>query len=300
MDLYFQGVAWLNKGWVPEHMTQARSFFERALMRDPENVDALVGTALVDTACATSLLVDDRATLLAAAEATLTRALSLAPEHALAHTRLGLVLMSTNRAAQGISESERALALNRNLATARANIGLAKCYIGRAEEAEAHINEALRLSPRDTQAYTWLANAGYAKLLLSRDEEAVAMSRRSIEINRNYPITHFWLAAALAHLSRLNEARAANQAGLAFNPTFTILRFRAGAPSDNSTFLAQRERTRTERAFFGPPIRGWRSLRSPECDVSSANPPRSCPALSVKNDVLLFRRQYFLNTGLID
>jgi hypothetical protein len=31
-------------------------------------------------------------------------------------------------------------------------------------------------------------------------------------------------------------------AGLALNPNFTICRFRAGAPSDNPTFLAQRKR----------------------------------------------------------
>ena len=53
---------------------------------------------------------------------------------------------------------------------------------------------------------------------------------------------HFFLAAALAHLGRLDEARAATKAGLALDPTFTICRFRAGASSDNPTYLAQRER----------------------------------------------------------
>jgi hypothetical protein len=40
----------------------------------------------------------------------------------------------------------------------------------------------------------------------------------------------------------MNEARAAAKAGLPLNPTFTIRRFRAGAFSDNPTYLAQRER----------------------------------------------------------
>jgi hypothetical protein len=65
---------------------------------------------------------------------------------------------------------------------------------------------------------------------------------RSIETNRNYPLAHFCLAAALAHVGRHDEARAATQAGLALNPIFTTSRFRAVAPSDNPTFLAQRER----------------------------------------------------------
>jgi hypothetical protein len=39
-----------------------------------------------------------------------------------------------------------------------------------------------------------------------------------------------------------SAARAATEAGLSFDPTFTIRRFRAGASSDNPTYLAQRER----------------------------------------------------------
>jgi hypothetical protein len=64
----------------------------------------------------------------------------------------------------------------------------------------------------------------------------------AIETNRNYPLAHLWLAAALAHLGRLSEARSAAQAGLALNPTFTIARARAAPPSDNPIYLAQRER----------------------------------------------------------
>ena len=45
MDLYFQGIAWLNKGLTPDNVAQARSFFDRALAADPRNVDALIGSA---------------------------------------------------------------------------------------------------------------------------------------------------------------------------------------------------------------------------------------------------------------
>jgi tetratricopeptide (TPR) repeat protein len=148
MDLYFQGMACANKGLAPEHMTQASSFFERALASDPGNIDALVGAASVDYMRATGFLADDRAALLAAAEASLTKALSLAPEHAVAHFWLGGLQIQTNRATQGIAECERALALDRNLARAHPMIGVGKLFIGRGEETEAHIKEALRLSPR--------------------------------------------------------------------------------------------------------------------------------------------------------
>ena len=73
---------------------------------------------------------------------------------------LGLVYIWTKRAAQGIAECEHALALDRNLASAHSAIGFGKIFIGRAEETEAHVAEALRLSPRDTLAYVWMSYAG--------------------------------------------------------------------------------------------------------------------------------------------
>ena len=45
MDLYFQAMAWFNKGRAPDNLAQARSFFDRALTVDPDNVDALIGLA---------------------------------------------------------------------------------------------------------------------------------------------------------------------------------------------------------------------------------------------------------------
>ena len=84
--------------------------------------------------------------------------------------------------------------------------------------------------------------AGFAKLSLGRDEEAAVWLLRSIDANRNHPLSHFILAAAQAHLGRMSEAQAAAKAGLRLNPTFTLRRFRAGAFSDNPTYLAQRER----------------------------------------------------------
>jgi tetratricopeptide (TPR) repeat protein len=221
---------------------QARAFFERSLVHDQLNVDALVGIANVDLYRAIFLMADDKLALFAAAETAATKALSLAPDHALAHWCLGRVQGQTNRPAQSIAECERALALDRNLASAHATIGSAKTYTGRAEEAEAHFNDALRLSPRDTNVYIWLTGAGFAKFCVGKDEEAVVLLRRSIEFNRNYALAHIVLAGILAHRGRLTEARAEVQATLALNPSFTISRLRANPPSDDPTYLAARER----------------------------------------------------------
>ena len=129
--------------------------FERAVALDPANVMGLVGIASVNLAVATVFLPDDRAARIAAAEESLTKALSLAPENAIAHLLLGVVQMHTDRALQGIRSCERALDLDRNLAAAHAQIGDCKSVLGQPEETEAHIQEALRLSPRDRDVYLW-------------------------------------------------------------------------------------------------------------------------------------------------
>ena len=242
MDLYFQGMSSANKGATPANLAEAQKLFERAVALDPDNVDAIVAVALTDCNLGATHTSDHRAARFAAAEALALKALSIAPEKARAHLCLGIVQIYTNRAAQGIAEFERALTIDRNLAAAHAWIGLAKTFLGRGEETEAHIQNALRLSPRDTAAYLWEAFAGIAKVFLGKDGEAVSQLRRAIEINRNFQPAHFYLAAALAGLGRLDEARLAANEGLSFDPTFTIRRYRADAPSDNPVFLAGRRR----------------------------------------------------------
>jgi TolB-like protein/Flp pilus assembly protein TadD len=253
MDLYFQGKALLYKGWTPEYLAQARGLFEGALALDPSNVEAMVWTAVVDLIVGTTYFTDDRATLVATAEATAAKVLSLVPSHAFAHLVLGVAFLNLNRAAEGMAEFERALALDPNLAEAHAQIGTAKHVMGRAAETEAHINEATRLSPRDIFAFRWFMIVGFAKLQLNQDAEALYWLRRSLEANRNYPFTHFGLAATLALLGSLDEARAAAKAGFALLPSFTIRRFRDGAPSDNSIFLAKRERVYEGMRLAGIP-----------------------------------------------
>ena len=76
MDLYFQGMAWLNKGVSVENMARAHSFFDRALSVNPDNVDALIGSARVDALGAAN---SDPAAAFAAAEIKVDQILVLGP-----------------------------------------------------------------------------------------------------------------------------------------------------------------------------------------------------------------------------
>ncbi|MEH2587707.1 winged helix-turn-helix domain-containing tetratricopeptide repeat protein [Bradyrhizobium sp. AZCC 1721] len=258
VDLIFQGRSWLSKGMTPEHMAQARSYFERALELDPGNIEALVGTANLDVASVIDVLDVDRDARLAAAETALIRVLSRSPRHARAHMFLGAVQSHTNRAALAIGQCEQALTLDSNLADAHGVIGWAKLCSGRGAETEAHFQEAFRLSPRDSRAYRWMLNIGIAKQVLGADAEAVVWLRRCVEANWNYPIGHFSLAAALARVGSPDEAQASVRAGLALDPTFTLRRLRHLVPgglavSTDPTFRAGAKRVLDDMRLAGVP-----------------------------------------------
>jgi TolB-like protein/Tfp pilus assembly protein PilF len=252
-DLYFQGMAWYNKGRNPPDIDRARGFFERALALDPNNLDAVVGEATADYQVAISYSVDDKAERLKSIEANLNRVLSQSPNSAGAHYLTGRILAQTNRQAQAIEELNRALTLNPNLAAAHALIGLAKLYDGHPEETESHVQAALHASPRDTDANVWVAYVALAKLYLGAYEDAVNLYRRSIELNRNYATARFNYVAALVELGRLDEAKTEVKAALALNPKFTLRRYRDGAQSDDPLYLTRRERIIEDMRKAGVP-----------------------------------------------
>ena len=253
MDHYFLGLAESNKGVTAEIFDKACSHYDRAIELDQNNVDALIGRTWIDLFSATNYLSNDRVERFRSAEARLSKVLKLSSNHANAHCALGVLRMYTNRATQGIAECERALAIDRNLAAAHAWIGTAKFLAGRNEETEGHVLEALRISPRDIRVSSWMLFVGTAKFGAGREEEAVVWLNRSIELGRNWPLPHLWLAAALARLDRLEEARDAACAGRELNPGFTIARLRSSAFSDNPLYLAGRERVYEGMRMAGVP-----------------------------------------------
>ena len=141
---------------------------------------------IIDLTFGPGFLSDDRAARLANAEAVAARAISFAPNHPMAHLLSGVIKIFTNRGVQGIAECDRALVLDRNLADAHAWIGLGKYFIARAMDTEAHILEALRLSPRDIFAFRWMWIAGLARFHRHADAEAAAWMRRR---SRQTPIS---------------------------------------------------------------------------------------------------------------
>ncbi len=161
MDLYFQGLAWLNKGLTPDNVARARSFFDRALDRRSRQRRRARWIGARGRSRGRNFLCDRSGGGLRGGRSEVDQSLVVGPGPCARPYELGFVYIYTKRAAEGIAKCEHALALDRNLASAHAYIGLGKIFIGRAEETESHIAEALRLSPRDTMAYIWMTIRGH-------------------------------------------------------------------------------------------------------------------------------------------
>jgi len=243
VDLAMRGRAIMNQPFSLDGVRQARKYFAAALQLDDRNLDALVGLADSYHLEARTFGAADLSEQGRAADAATATALRLAPNNALAHyVRAGALLFLLRAPEQALRECELAISLDRNLALAHGLAGLVKLLLGRPEETEAHVTEAIRLSPRDPELYRWYQVLGAADLFRGRFDQAIDALQKSVQLNPNYSLAHFFLASGLALTGRDTEAAAACGAGLRLDPTFTIARFRALAPSDNATYLAQRER----------------------------------------------------------
>jgi TolB-like protein len=241
VDHTLHGRAAWNQHLSLEAARQARHFFEAALRLDEHNFDALLGVADCHMWEVNMYAADDRAGQISAAEATVTRALALMPDSADAHVTYGTVLFAMRVPERALREFNFAVSLDSNLATAHAYLGLMKFFLGRAQETRAHVDEAIRLSPRDPLLFHWHFFIGVADVYLGRVVRGIESLRKSVEINPNWGLSQFVLAGALALAGLLAEAAEVCAIAQRLAPNFTIAKFRGEVPSDNPVYLAQRE-----------------------------------------------------------
>jgi TolB-like protein/class 3 adenylate cyclase len=241
-DLCLRAQAIRNRPFSIERLREARELFEAALRLDNQNIDALIGLAGTHATEVIASTPDDPAIHLRAAEAAITRALTLAPDSAQGHYVRARVMSALRAPADALRECALAIQLDPNFAWAHAWSGAMKLRLGLGEETATDIGEAERRSPRDPRLHAWHLIAGNADLHLGKLDAAINRFRRSIELCSTEGLSYLYLAAALALADREREATEARAEGMRLIPHFRIGRFRANTVGDNPTFLAQRER----------------------------------------------------------
>jgi len=120
-----------------------------------------------------------------------------------------------------IEAFESALALSPSCSIALILGSIAMGWANEAERALAWGERAVRLSPFDRLIFA--AHIGLAVGHFARDryEEAVSAARRAIQSNPGFSVAHWVLAASLAALGRIPEAKIATAKVLALSPNFT-------------------------------------------------------------------------------
>jgi Flp pilus assembly protein TadD len=158
-------------------------------------------------------------------EGSLTRAgeiyrqvLAMEPGNADALHLLGMVELSSGRAASAVPLMERAIVLLPKSAHFHSNLANARRELGQFEEAERGYRRALELGARLPEVHN---NYGITLLQMGRDAEAEAQFREAIRLRPAHAAARANLSRALLHLGRAEEALTAaedallNDAGLA-------------------------------------------------------------------------------------
>ncbi|WGS27189.1 adenylate/guanylate cyclase domain-containing protein [Bradyrhizobium sp. ISRA464] len=221
---------------------EARGMFEEALRVDHTNVDALMGLVESHMWEVNSYMSPARDDQVRLGEAAMCKASELTPLDARMHFCRAAVLIALRAPERAFREIEIALSLDRALPYVHMRAGWIKIFLGCAEEAEGHLSNAMRLSPRDPMLGNWYAILGLADLHLGRLDKAVDRLQKAVEIAPNHEIPYFYLAASLALQGREAEAAQACKVGRRLAPIFRIGKCRAEVQSDNPVFLLQRER----------------------------------------------------------
>lgn len=242
VDLAMRGWSLLNQPRSRELLSQSRDFFEQALRIEPELPKALLGLAQTLAIEVINRWSSAPAEQLARATAAVNRVLSAFPNDAMAHFVKGEILRGSGKDFESaIREDEAAILINPSLAPAYASLGIAKILAGRAEEAFAPLQTAIRLSPRDPLLNVWYFQICHAYTHLGRDADAIEWCRRSVALGPLW-FAYVDLASAYAWTGQSAEAHAAVAELLKLMPNYTVDRWAHAGFSDNPVFLDQYQR----------------------------------------------------------
>jgi protein O-mannosyl-transferase len=147
------------------------------------------------------------------------------PNNVRALNNLGFVLADAGRAREAIARYEQALRLKPDFAPAHLNLGNALSRMGRLPEAVQHYEEALRLKPDYAEAHYGLGNA---LTRAGRAREAVAHYEEALRLRPDYPEAHNNLGLLLAQAGRMTAAIAHYEQAFQLDPDYAEAHYNLG------------------------------------------------------------------------
>jgi adenylate cyclase len=242
VDLSMHGwsLIWRAQGQPPkeqrESVHEARALFDRALQIDPNDADALAGSA--ETYWYEYFFgsgdpgTDYEAKVLGQAD----RAIALAPDNVRGYLVKSSYLNLSRRPREGLAVAEAGLAINPNFAPLLLPKGAAELSLGRFDQAKADAQQALRLSPRDPATGAAHVIWADAELSLGHLDAAIDEYHQTIDSGLHVFFAYSNLAAAYAQAGKMDEAKEAVAEARRLNPAITVKWMKEHTPNLPAVF----------------------------------------------------------------
>jgi TolB-like protein/class 3 adenylate cyclase/Tfp pilus assembly protein PilF len=208
--------------WTKEGNELAREYYLKAVEADPTLSRGHLGLAWAHiNGYRFGWTELDRDEALSQARLRAQKGLDLAPDDYFSHQTMANVHMQAGERARALVEFEKALALNPNAANLMMDCGEALVYADRTREAINQMRNAMRRDPHHADWFYW--NLGWAQYFAGDYEDALVTMNRMSKVPG---LAHLVLAAAYVRLGRLDEARAAVETLLEFDPEYSVKKMR--------------------------------------------------------------------------
>jgi tetratricopeptide (TPR) repeat protein len=215
---------------------EARALYDRALQIDPNDADALAGSA--GTYLNDYLFgwgdpgTDYEAKVLGQAN----RAIALDHDNVRAYMAKAGYLGLSRRFSEALGVTDAGLGVNPNFVPLYVPRTSAENSLGRYEQAKADAQRAMRLSPRDPYLGIFHVIVGDAEISLGHFDAAIDEYHKAIDSGLRQFMVHSNLSAAYAHAGKMDEAKVALTEARRLNPAITIKWMKEHTPNLPAVF----------------------------------------------------------------
>ena len=205
-DLLARGIKLFYEA-TKESLAAAETLFRRAMVSAPASCDAHLLLAGVLIHQAFMGYASDKKTTSSEAYELAKKAIALEDRNEYAHWAMGMIDLYRGNHNKAIAEYQRAIELNPNCSLAYGSLGTALNYSGEFDESIRNNEIAIRSDPMDISIAFRFTSIALAHYLAGRYGEAEEWARKAVYRKPNWYMGHTMLAASLAQLNRLKEAK---------------------------------------------------------------------------------------------
>lgn len=243
-----------NEDRVGDGWSRGLALLDRALALEPHNAHALFLEGDARTELVANMVFhteDERAALLARADAALTEALRLQPNRPAIHRSLGNLRVVQGRHDAARAEYQRALELDPTDLYALGSLAMEALYDGHPDQTLAMLDRAKPISAGNL--YYVYGTVAQARLHQGNDEAALDALRHALAINAEDPWGWTYFIALLQLTGKTAELPDALARLKALSPGTTIARLRGLDAETSPYYRAQQERFYDALAKAGVP-----------------------------------------------